>query len=120
MTENFIEIMQGDSVTIPFSVIDADGNKIQKSDLKEAELTIGTLTDRPKTVIRRTLSAGTIAYDDVSGDFSFNLSQEDTFSLVQRKYKVDLRIMPSGSDKVEGIELGEIHITLTVSKEVLK
>lgn len=101
-------MMQGDSYSISFEILNSYGQPITDAELSNIEITIGSL--------RKTIYEG-VRYDPGSGTWSFPLSQEESFQL-PRKVKGQVRLVWNNGD-VEGIPLEEIRIDESISREVL-
>ena len=101
-------IMQGDAYNLPVDILNEENIAVTPADVADVEISIGSL--------RKTYAAGDITYD--AGQWIFPLTQEETFKMLPRRVKVQIRVKwRDGS--VEGTDLGYKNILESMSKEVL-
>ena len=101
-------MMQGDSYGVAIDIFNAEKIAITAADVSDVEVTIG--------FIRKSYSTGGVTYEH--DRWLVHLAQEDTFSILPSKVKVQIRVKwPDGS--VEGVDLGYKNIQESLSKEVL-
>ena len=101
-------IMQGDAYNLPVDILNEENIAVTPADVADVEISIGSL--------RKTYAAGDITYD--AGQWIFPLTQEETFKMLPRRVKVQIRVKwLDGS--VEGADLGYKNILESMSKEVL-
>lgn len=101
-------MMQGDSYGIPIEITKEDGTVVTSSDVSDVEITIGS--------IKKSMKKGSVSFSD--GMFVFPITQSETFSLIPSAVKAQVRVVWSNGD-VEGVDLGEIRVKESMSKEVL-
>lgn len=100
--------MQGDALVLEVEILYSDRVAVPAEDVTEVEITIGAL--------RKTYTNGDMYFED--DVWKVPLSQRETFRFPPSKVKVQARVaLPSGD--VQGIQLGEIRINESRSKEVL-
>lgn len=103
-------MMQGDSYGIPVEIKKSDGTLVTGSDVADVEITIGPF--------KKTMRGGAVSYSIDSSAFIFPLSQSETFKLLPKLVDAQVRVLwPDGG--VEGVSLGQIRVTESISKEVL-
>lgn len=101
-------MMQGDSYGIPIEITKEDGTVVTSSDVSDVEITIGS--------IKKSMKKGSVSFSD--GMFVFPITQSETFSLIPSAVKAQVRVVWANGD-VEGVDLGEIRVKESMSKEVL-
>ena len=108
---NTLSVMQGDQYGIPFEITDKDGNLLTDVSVDDVEIVIGD--------VRKTLADGEITYSEKEGAFLFPLTQAESFGMIERTQRVQVRVKLAGTDTVIGEDLGHVQITYAKSKEVL-
>lgn len=101
-------MMQGDSYGLEIEVLNDDGVAVTTADVSDMEITIGHLI--------KTYKSGEVTYSD--GKWFFPVTQEETFKFPPAAVPAQLRIVWNNK-QVEGVSLGKIHVTESLSKEVL-
>ncbi len=104
-------IMQGDQYAIPFMIRDRAGTPLGRNDVENVEITIGDT--------RKEMKSGEIVYREDDGAFLFPISQKESFSMVMRKQRVQVRVKFPNTNEVIGKDLGDVLLTYSGSKEVL-
>lgn len=101
-------MMQGDGYGLPIEIRRADGTVVTEQEVADVEVTLGS--------VRKTYRQGEVTFDH--GQWFFPVTQQETFSLPAERLRCQVRILwPDGS--VEGVSLGEILVTESLSREVL-
>ena len=111
-------MMQGDSYPLPFTIT-MNGTTAMTPDLvSEMEVCIG---NESGVAIRKTLSAGSVWYDDVEQKWFFRPSQQETLDLDPGIYDVVARLKLSAEPDADvvGIKIGRISITDGQSEEII-
>ncbi len=102
-------MMQGDGYGLPIEIFRADGTPVTDTEVTDVEVTLGSL--------RKTYKLGEVTFSD--GKWFFPVTQQETFSLEAQRQRCQVRILwPDGT--VEGVSLGEILVTESLSREVLQ
>ena len=101
-------MMQGDSYSLGFTVLNNAGSAVTPEDIIDVEISIGHL--------RKTYGNGQIAFSD--GRWFFPLSQEETFGYWPKALKSQIRVKWKNGI-VEGKEIHGVRINESTSKEVL-
>lgn len=102
-------MMQGDSYSLEFEILNADGSVVAASNVSDVEISVGFLKKR--------YSAGEITFSE-DKKWLFPLAQEETFAMAPARAKVQVRVKRA-SGVVEGCDLGYRNIRESISKEVL-
>ena len=104
-----LTILQGDALSVPIS-IKLNGKEVTTADIQAVKVTMGGIEKR---------YPGEITYD--SGRFLFPLTQEETFSVRTGLVHVQIRVKYAGGGepKVIGVDLGDLRIAGSMSREVL-
>ena len=102
--------MQGDSYALTIEIMNSSKVYVTKTDVTNVEVMIGSL--------RKTYADGEVAYDSATGKWKVPLTQDETFEFPPSKVKVQARVVLANGD-IEGVDLGEIRILESISKEVL-
>lgn len=101
-------MMQGDGYGLPIEIHRSDGTVVTDGDVADVEVTLGS--------VRKTFGQGEVTFFD--GKWFFPVTQQETFSLEAQRQRCQVRILwPDGT--VEGVSLGEILVTESLSREVL-
>ncbi len=103
-------IMQGDAYNLPVDILNEENIAVTPADVADVEISIGSL--------RKTYAAGDIIYNADTGKWIFPLTQEETFKMLPRRVKVQIRVKWFDGS-VEGTDLGYKNILESMSKEVL-
>lgn len=101
-------MMQGDSYSLGFTVMNNAGSTITPSDVIDVEISIGHL--------RKTYSSGKVTFND--GRWFFPLNQEETFGYWPKSVDAQIRVKWK-SGVVEGKAIHGVRINESISKEVL-
>lgn len=101
-------MMQGDSYSIGFTVLNNAGSAVTPVDVIDVEIAIGHLT--------KTYSSGRVTFND--GRWFFPLSQEETFGYWPKSTKAQIRVKWKNGI-VEGKAIHGVRINESISKEVL-
>lgn len=112
------KMMQGDSYSIPFVLTMNDTTGITPDMIAELELCIG---NDDGASLRKTLSANSVWYDDVSRKWFFRPSQQETLDMEPGSYDVIVRMKFSDDANADviGVKIGRIEIGDTQSEEVI-
>lgn len=113
-----IKMMQGDSYSIPFTIMMNDTTEVTPDIVSELELCIG---NEDGASIRKTLSAETVWFEYSSRQWFFRPTQQETLRLNPGSYNVIARMKFSNDEDsdVIGVEIGRIIIADTQSEEVI-
>lgn len=109
-----VTMMQGDSYNIPVS-LKLNGNVLTPQDVSEIEICIGEN-------LRKTLSGGTVGYDETTQEWFFRPTQEETLALTANEsYQIIARVkFQNGKwSDVIGIPIGQLNISDSISEEVI-
>lgn len=101
-------IMQGDEYPLRFKIT-SDEEPININDVEIVEIVIGNVKRRYPDYIY---------FDEVNGEFIFNLTQEMTFALVGAQ-DMQVRIKFKNSGWVFGEKMEKLQVVPSNSKEVL-
>lgn len=101
-------MMQGDGYSLPIEIHRADGTVVTDADVTDVEVSLGS--------VRKTLQQGEVAFSD--GKWLFPVTQQETFSLEAQRQRCQIRVLWNDGI-VEGVSLGEILVTESLSREVL-
>ena len=102
-------MMQGDGYSLPIEIFRADGTRVTDPDVADVEVTLGPL--------RKTYKRGEVTFCD--GKWQFPVTQQETFSLEAQRQRCQVRVLWLDGT-VEGVSLGEILVTESLSREVLE
>lgn len=101
-------MMQGDGYSLPIEIFRGDGTAVLDTDVADVEVSLGP--------VRKTWKQGEVTFD--RGKWFFPVTQQETFTLQAQRQRCQVRILwPDGN--VEGVSLGEILVTESLSREVL-
>lgn len=101
-------MMQGDGYGLPIEILRTDGTAVSGGEVADVEVTLGSL--------RKTYKQGEVTFD--RGKWFFPVTQQETFALPSERLRCQVRVLwPDGT--VEGVSLGEILVTESLSREVL-
>lgn len=101
-------MMQGDSYSLGFTVLNNAGSAVTPADVIDIEIAIGHLI--------KTYSSGRVTFSD--GRWFFPLNQEETFGYWPKVVNVQIRVKWK-SGVVEGKTIHGVRINESISKEVL-
>lgn len=104
-------IMQGDQYGIPFLICDGAGTPLDKNDVENVEIMIGE--------VRKEMKTGGVVYREEDQAFLFMLTQAESFAMIMRKQRVQVRVKFQNTNEVIGKDLGDVLLTYSGSKEVL-
>lgn len=102
-------MMQGDGYSLPIEIYRADGTVVTEEEVADVEVTLGNL--------RKTLKQGEVTFSD--GKWQFPVIQQETFSLEAQRQRCQVRVLWLDGT-AEGVSLGEILVTESLSREVLE
>ncbi len=105
-----LTIMQGDQYALVFAGTE-NGEPLNTTEIEKIEFSVGTL---------RKCWPEDVAQDE-EGNFLFPLTQEETFSVRTGLVHVQIRVKYAGGGepKVIGVDLGDLRIAGSMSREVL-
>lgn len=101
-------MMQGDSYSLGFTVLNNSGSPVTPGDIMDMEICIGH--------IRKTYQKNQLLFD--SGRWYFPISQAESFGCWPNYVNTQIRIM-WGNGVVEGKKINGVRINESLSKEVL-
>ena len=101
-------MMQGDSYSLAFRVLNNAKAAVTPDDIQDMEITIGH--------IRKTYKSAQIVYNN--GKWLFPLSQEETFGYWPKAVKAQCRILWANG-VLEGKPIHGVRVNESISKEVL-
>lgn len=103
-------MMQGDQYRLPIELLYEDGSVIAPDEIKDLEVFVGRF--------RKTLSGGTVTFDEAEQLYYAQITQEETFGLIG-DVKLQARILFLSGDVV-GVDLGTQSFESSISKVVLR
>ena len=101
-------MMQGDGYSLPIEILRPDGTVVTDAEVTDVEVSLGS--------VRKTLQQGEVTFSD--GKWLFPVTQQETFSLEAQRQRCQVRVLWNDGS-VEGVSLGEILVTESLSREVL-
>lgn len=113
-----MRIKQGDTYSIPFQIqINKDSNTfLTLTDVEKIEFVFGVALGQKSenVIVKKTLDDG-ITYQN--GSFTLNLTQEDTFDVLNRmEYQIRVKL---NGEQVKSSSPAVVLVTPSISKEVL-
>ena len=102
-------LMQGDQYKIPFYLTDGKNRVLSDQYIKDIEICIGKVRHRYPE----------ITYNEEQQVWEFPLSQKESFSFTRCYAPVQIRIQ-TYDDEVVGLNLGEMKIFNSISKELFE